>query len=110
MVDNKVENLQLWAKIYLEAKHCQEPGLLGISGERASQEHLVRKPRTGSLCVSRSCRMEMKVCGYYKGYVFHISFPRRTSYLTALHALLRIIDQKSGIWENLEYVTVMWVR
>lgn len=97
-----VGNLQLWAKIHLEAKHrhnCQEPGLLGTAGDRASQEHLVRKPRTGSFCVSRFCRLEKKVQGYYKNYVFHIPFPRRTSYPIALHALLRVIDQKSGIWD-----------
>ena len=44
-----VGSLQLWAQIDLEGKrrhNCQEPGLLGTAGERASQEHLARKPRT----------------------------------------------------------------
>lgn len=112
-----VRNLQLRAKVYLEAKHglgWQQPDLLGIAGERASQEHLVRKPRTGSLCVSRFCKLERKEHGSYKDCMFHTPFPKRTIYLIALDALLRVIDQKSRIWgvpENLEDVAIMsWVR
>lgn len=112
-----VRNLKLWTKIGLEAKHrhdFQEPGLLGTAGERPARNTWPGSQGRNSLCASRLCRLEKKVRGYYKDYVFHTLFPKKTSYLTALHGLLRIIDQKSRIWdysENLECMTVMlWGR
>lgn len=100
-----VGNLKFWAKIDLEGKqrhNFQEPGLLGTAGERASQEHLIRKPRMLlPPCVSSSAGWAWSCVCSYRDSVFCIPPPKRTSYLTVLHALLRITEQQVGIYDRL---------
>lgn len=94
-----VGNLHVWVKIDLEGKQrrhsCQEPGLLGSAGEG-----LVRAPGQEARDTSPLGFRDPLSSGrdgacMVMGALCSMSLPpppKRTSYLAALHAILRITD------------------
>lgn len=98
-----VGNLHLGVKIDLEGKQqrhsCQEPGLLGSTGEGPAGAPGQEARDTSPLGFREPLLSGQEGACIVMGALCSMSLPlppKRTSYLTAIHAILRITDQHIG--------------